>query len=551
MNPFKGFANGINIAPSYATDPVSGAIGDIYNNSLTGKLRYCLAIFPSVVWTDLLLPIGALNGSMPLWNYSLSTWESSTNMVIIGDTLQVQDDSPLLIKSGTALLTNTDGKNLELYSGLGNGTGNKGKIVLDAHSAVMDLQNATDPLAGVETELYYNSVSKTFRYYNGSTWRPISDEPIIHINAVDVLSTVLPIGVSPVVDSYTILENDLVLFTNLISGNNLIYQATNVLTSIVWTAQPLFLGTVFPDAPDMVAVISGLSFANQIGIYTGSTWEFALKRRQFNSIDYFEESAVYTSTILNNTTAPLFTVTASGSEYLIIDYSIKRGSARETGLLYIVHDGTTAVVTGNKSVTASTGVTFTATIAVGNLSLNYISDNAGVGGAFKFIVRRWSDSAGGPAGIPSYTGAPILTSPAAGAVGNIQFTDGLVLTSSNFFKIDTSANAINMNGKHLAPLSATITLNDGEAVATTFATYPLTYEFMEFEYSIIRGTNRVKGRLRIVNNGTILNLGEDFVELAPRLIVFSAVVVGSNIEIQYTATANGDTPYLRYAQVRW
>lgn len=551
MNPFKGFKHGINIAPSYATDPVVGVIGDIYLNSVSNKLRYCYAIFPSVAWTDLNLPIGLLNGSMPLWNAGALEWQSSSNMVVIGDTLQVQDDSPLLIKSGTALLTNTDGKNLELYSGLGNGTGSKGKIVLDAHSAVMNLQNAADPVVGVETELYYNSVSKTFRYYNGSTWRPISDEPIIHINAVDVLSTVLPIGVSPVVDSYTILENDLVLFTNLISGNNLIYQATNVLTSIVWTAQPLFLGTVFPDAPDMVAVISGLSFANQIGIYTGSTWEFALKRRQFNSIDYFEESAVYTSTILNNTTAPLFTVTASGSEYLIIDYSIKRGSARETGLLYIVHDGTTAVVTGNKSVTASTGVTFTATIAVGNLSLNYISDNAGVGGAFKFIVRRWSDSAGGPAGIPSYTGAPILTSPAAGAVGNIQFTDGLVLTSSNFFKIDTSANAINMNGKHLAPLSATITLNDGEAVATTFATYPLTYEFMEFEYSIIRGTNRVKGRLRIVNNGTILNLGEDFVELAPRLIVFSAVVVGSNIEIQYTATANGDTPYLRYAQVRW
>jgi hypothetical protein len=641
MNPFKRFKHGIHIAPSYTTDPVIGEVGDIYQNSVTAKLRYCISKFPIALWTDLLILPGTNDGAPLVWNAGTVAWESSPNFTMLGDTIQIGDDLPLLIKAGDASILNTDGKNLELYSGAGNGTGLKGRAVIDAYSLVIRADGIYDPTTGEQGEIYYNTTQKQFKFHDGAVWRSLTGGAGLNkVTAVDGISTTLPTGISPVVDSYIVVDNDIILFTNLtntgslggtisnvdiindvitiighgfligmqirfagslpagltagtnyyvipldpdtfavatsyanaisntridlttlvIGGtcnqyieNNILYRATNTLGvgGTVWVQEFAFAGSTTPVTGDSVITQQGVGFADQIGIFDGTTWEFSRRRRQFSGIDYYEESAVYTSVITDNTTSQLFSINASGSEYSIIDYSIKRGTAREVGSLYIVHDGTNSTVTGSNSALAATGVYFSTSIVGGLLKLNYTADNAGVNGVFKFILRRWSDSIGGPAGVPSYTGAPTATAPAAGSAGSIQFSDGVNLAASNYFKINTSDNAMEIGGRQLTPLSNPITLNDNQPTPATFATYPATWEFMEFEYSIERGTNRSRGRLLITNNGTDVNITDDFVELTPRQLLFSVSLAGGTVNVEYVSSSTGNTPIIRYAESRW
>lgn len=223
------------------------------------------------------------------------------------------------------------------------------------------------------------------------------------VTAYDPTSTTLPSGASAVIDGYTVVNGDSVLFSNLSSGNNRVYQVSGVGTSIVWTAIGTFAGQLDPTTGDLVIFTQGTEFKNQIAEYTGSTFAINNPVRYFTGANYWEQSALQTSTLSNNTTGDIFSVTALGSENMVIDFSINRGGIKETGTLWLTNDASAnAWLASGGSAGAATGVSFSATVSAGNVILSYTTTNTGSSATFKYVVRRWSDAAGGPTGLPSY-----------------------------------------------------------------------------------------------------------------------------------------------------
>jgi hypothetical protein len=197
-------------------------------------------------------------------------------------------------------------------------------------------------------------------------------------------------------------------------------SGTSVPGSISWTPQPEFASPYQPATGDMLVVTQGLQFANQVTEFNGTTWVVNPFYRSFNGLDFWESSSIITSTAPNNTATPIFTVTALGSENIIINASILRSGNKETFTLWLTNNGTIAEVSGGGSDTAPTGVTWSATLSGGMVSLVANVDNSGGDATVKYITTRWSDGGAGPTGLPSYS--PVL--PGGVAASAFTMSDG-------------------------------------------------------------------------------------------------------------------------------
>ena len=91
------------------------------------------------------------------------------------------------------------------------------------------------------------------------------------------------------------------------------------------------------------------------------------------------------------TTADVFSLPKLTNENVIIKFSVKNGTNKDIGQMYITHDGTTNVsIVSNLTFIGATGVTFTAFIdGSNNLKLQYTT-TAGAA-TLKYNMERWSD----------------------------------------------------------------------------------------------------------------------------------------------------------------
>jgi hypothetical protein len=237
---------------------------------------------------------------------------------------------------------------------------------------------------------------------------------ITQVNLYDPVHTTLPTG-TVVIDGVTVSANMLVLFSDLSSGNNEIYQANGTGTTITgWTSQYAFNGQQAPSTGNLVIITQGTSFANQIGEFNGTTWAFNNIVRYFGTgsdvTNYWEQSGLMTTSLVDNTTnGTVFSVGYAGSQNIIVDYSVLRGSSpeyKETGSLYITTDGTNVSVSeAGANLNGSSGVSFSGIISGSNLVLRYSTTSTGFAATLKYSIKRWSDTAGGPSGPPSYSAA--------------------------------------------------------------------------------------------------------------------------------------------------
>ena len=414
---------------------------------------------------------------------------------------------------------------------------------------------------------------------------------IVTATYFDPITTTLPTG-TVTEDGFTVNAGDLVLFANLGSGNNEIYKAIGTGTTITsWTSQFSFNGSVSPSAGSVVVITSGNNFANQIGEFNGTTWHFNNTVRYFNGSDYWEQSAIITSTLADNTTnGTVFSVSHTGSENMIVDYSIIRGTLKETGSLYITTDGTNvSVAEGGTTLNGISGVIFSGVISGANIVLMYSTTSTGVATTMKYSVKRWSDAAGGPGGIPSYSGSGgsgvtsvnglagavtlaagtnITLTPSgntitiastgggggtpAGPTNALQYNNAGALGGIAGVEIDTVNNGLNLNGMNQIGLSTGLTVADNTASPTTLFTFTAaTWPFAVIEYSIVRnGIFRV-GRLMVTNDTTITSESDDYVETNTSGITLSAVISGANVAIQYISTSTSFSGTLKYSMRRW
>lgn len=378
-----------------------------------------------------------------------------------------------------------------------------------------------------------------------------SDVPLVECDYFDPLSTTLPTG-TVIIDANTITAGDLVVFGNLPSFANRLYKAVGVGTAITsWVSLYKFEGRLDPDAADTIMVRSGQGFARQVGKFNGTNWVFNDYVRYFNGADYIEQSNLVNSALSDNTTGPVFTIAWSGSEHIIVDYSIVRSTLRETGTMRIVTDGSIAEVSSDSSyVNGNSGVTFAASVSGANLTLSYTTTSTGQAATMKYALRRWASGSGGPGGVPSYTGASPAPTAAASPVNGIQFNSGGFLAANSNFTIDVADLSVNHNGLRQGTLSSPITILNNQAAFVNLFLMPTTHPFMIIEYSITKeGFARV-GHLQIAYDGTNVVCNDSFVETGATGVVLQAIVSGG-IQIQYTSTNGAGAGAFKYAWRKW
>jgi hypothetical protein len=380
-----------------------------------------------------------------------------------------------------------------------------------------------------------------------------SDVPLVESDYFDPLSTTLPTGNPVIVDANPVQAGQLVVFGGLISNPYRMYKAVGVGTNITsWTAEYKFEGRQDPTIADTIMVRSGQGFALQIGKFNGYNWVFNDYVRYFNGADYWEQSNLVSKTLADNTSTTVFAINWAGSEHMLLDFSIMRGSARETGTMRIVTDGATAEVsTDSAYINGNSGVTFTAFVGDDELTLNAALTSTGTEAQMKYSIRRWSSSfPGGPAGVPSYSGAAPIPTPAASPVTSIQFNSGGVLVGNSNFEIDVTDISMSFNGLRQGVLSSGITINDNEPSPTNLVLLSTAFPFYILEYSITKESFARIGHLQIAYDGTNVVCNDAYVETGATGVVLSAIVSGG-IQIQYTSTDLTGNGTFKYAWRKW
>jgi len=381
-----------------------------------------------------------------------------------------------------------------------------------------------------------------------------SDVPLVQCDFFDPLSTTLPTGNPVTEDNVSVQAGQYVVFGNLSANANRLYQAVGVGTNITsWNALYKFHGNLDPINADTILVRSGQGFAWQIGKFNGTNWVFNDYVRYFNGADYFEQSFLTSATATDNTSTTIFTLAWAGSEHMLVDFSVTRGSARETGTMRIVTDGSAAEVSTDSSyINGNSGVTFVATVSGANLSLVATATSTGTDAHVKYSIRRWSSSfPGGPAGVPSYSGAAPSATPAASPTTAIQFNSGGALAGNSNFEIDVSDVSMVFNGLRQGVLSSGITIINNEVSATNLVLLDGTYPFYVLEYSVVKETFKRTGHLTIAYDGTNVACNDAYVETGTTGVVLTAIVSGGNVQVQYTSTNASGNGTFKYAWRKW
>lgn len=378
----------------------------------------------------------------------------------------------------------------------------------------------------------------------------------ILVNLYDPIDTSLPTGTSATIDGVAVSNGYNVLFSNLSSGNNKIYQASGVGSSLAWTPLNIFQNNqLTPVAGESVRIQQGTSFAEQLAIFNGTNFLVNDITRYFDGVsgNYWEQSSLKTSTLTDNTVnGVVFSVNVTGSENWIISYSLKRGSVKRVGELYITSDGTNAYITDVNTYSDEVGTVFTADISAGNLRLLYTTTSTGTAVTVKYHSKRWSDSAGGPSGVPSYTGASGSSSTAAGSPGDVQFAGATGNLNANAkFNWDNSNEVLGLNGLSIDPLK-TFSILDNQASPQTILTLSATTnKFIIAEYSLIRGSDTQIGTLLITTNGVSAQIVDNNINTASVGVTFSVALSAGNIIIKYITTSTGSNATMKYSLRRW
>lgn len=372
----------------------------------------------------------------------------------------------------------------------------------------------------------------------------------VRVDLYDPISTTLPAGVSAIVDGISVTDGMLVLFSNLSVDSNQVYLVSGVGVALVWTPQSVWSTGITPVLGDEVLVHQGEAFALQSGVFDGSDFLFNDKVRYFNGVDYWEVSNLQTEVLTVNTTDDLFVIAVAGSENVIVDFSVIRGIRKEIGTLHITSDGTDVAITTSGANLDDVGVEFSADILAGDLRVRYTADNSAGTPTVKYYVRRWSDTAGGPGGVPSYSGGS--GSGAAGSNTQIQFNDGGNLGADADFTWDKTNNVLSLGSLNIGALLSA-TLNDNVGSPTLVFQYSATtYPFVIIEFSLQRNTEFQVGRMLIVNDGTNVSFSVDFVNaVADPDITFSVDISAGNVRLSYTSTSTGFNATMKYSFRRW
>jgi hypothetical protein len=370
----------------------------------------------------------------------------------------------------------------------------------------------------------------------------------------DPISVTLPAGPSYTGDGVNITNGMTVLFANLGAGNNRVYKVSGVGTSMVWTPEAVFAMGFDAQDGESVRIKQGNSFNEQLAVFNGTNFEVNNLIRMFDGVsgNFWELSSVKTLNIANNSTSNIFQVSLTGSENMIINYSVIRGSAKQTGQLMLTAIGANVKKSDHFSAIGDIGLDFNATISSGDLILSYTSDNSGATGILKYFVHRWSDSAGGPTGIPNYSTGGGGGSAAAGAINEVQYHGaGGILAAESRFKWNPTGGALELGGLQQVHMPTGTTILDNQVAPATILSYAAaSYRHAIIEYSLSRNGEYRTGRLLVAAGATVA-VNDDMVQTADLGIALSWGLNAGNVEIRYTSASTGNNGVFKASIRRW
>ena len=411
--------------------------------------------------------------------------------------------------------------------------------------------------AADESDIYYRTTDDKIRYYDGVQWRSLGGGGSgVLADLYDPESTTLPTGTAVTIDGVVGVDGDVVLFSNLSSDSDRLYLLGGVGVAISWTAQASYSEGLDPSDGETVRFRKGNAFAESLAYFDGTDFKVNDYVRYFDGSNYWEQSSLKTVSLTAATTDDIFTVNVSGSENWIINYSISRGSAVETGQFLITSDGTNVGYSRHAANISDVDTTLLADISGSNIRFRYTT-GAGSAGEIKFHYKRWSSSVGGPGGVPSYSGATTTIS-AAGNLSEVQYHGaGGNLAADSSFKWDDTNKQLNLNGFKIEELKGALTLNDNQVAPATIVTIDGSIsKYHIIEYSIERSTENRVGRLLVCHNGTVASLTDDEADtggagIGNTAIVFSTTYSGGNILVQYVTNSTGNTGAFKYSIRKW
>jgi hypothetical protein len=562
-NNFRQFEGGISIKGIYATDPVQGEVGDIYFNTTTKSLKYCFNAAP-LTWRDLVIAAGTTAGSVLQWDTGTSSWTENNTIVTGVSTIGgTNDNVPDAVKAASTVFkasdkinvgSTGDGGDISLLAGT-SFAGNQGLVYLKGDRLYLDIGHAADPVGGIAGQVYYNTATNAFLYYNGTSWKALggSGGGLVKVTFHDPISTTMPAADPATFDGAILNALDTVLFTNLANpaDNNKIWQANIALGTITWTLTSPFETGSAPALSDQVIISKGNSFAQQAGAYNGTIWSFNNVTRYFTGNDYFEQSGLNTSTLADNTTADLFAIVAINNENIIVDYSVIRNTDKSLGTLQIVCQGTNVSLADTGTDLGIAGVTFSAFISSGILHVQYTTTNTGFAATAKYSLKRWSDAAGGPASVPSYTGGSTGIT-AAGSNSQVQFNDGGNFGGDAAFTFDKTSGNIG-HGGHVTTTLNTAVIADNQATPATLISYSkASYPHTVISFSIDRGGETEVGTILVATNGTDVSISPNstYTNLGTG-VTFNAIISGANVEVQYISDNSGFAGTFKFYNNQW
>ncbi len=314
---------------------------------------------------------------------------------------------------------------------------------------------------------------------SGSTELPSAD-------LYDPLSTILPTSSPLAIDGIQVITGTEVLFANLSSGANQVYQATVTGPTISWTLLTPFNGAPAPSAGSLIVITQGVIYNNQLSEFNGVSWSFSQIPQLFTSI-----------TLSDNTTANVFSIPYANAQNLIVDYSLVRNGTKEAGQLLITTDGSTVGVSSLSSATLPNGVLFSGLISGSNLILQYTTTSVGVAGTLSYAYTTWSDTPGGP-----------------GVLHNA-------------------------------------TLANNTASGTVFSRVYSGAQNMLVYYSVIRSGVKECGIITLTTDGSTVGISSVYSSTAPTGVTFSSIISGSNIVLQYNTTNTGVSATMTYNLQSW
>jgi hypothetical protein len=406
MLNFKTFEAGIRIAPnsSFAADPVTGKVGEIYWNTTRQVLRICTDATP--IWQDLFIKTTTKNDATLRWDTTAGTWISNDTLNHNDSLLYIADNNDADAVDAKDLTLQAASKTAGTAAGgdvviqPGTGTTTDGKTVLNGEKVFIGAQSATDPATGVAGDIYYNTADALIKYHDGTSYRPIYS---IGVAGGDRNMALLGGGTvlwDPATDTLSWSESAFLQVPGTNEARNEIAASSAVLSS----DEQVLYAEINRDAgvaDTLTLTVAALSSLDPSNINNENRVVIA---RRHNGNVYWglkdglrslpNTSGILTKTTLddNATNLTAITLDAASNDAIIIKFSLKRDTAVEVGHLFVTNDGVDAAISGNGNQLAVVGVEFNAEINGTDLEIKYDSTSTGDNTEMRYVIERWSTS---------------------------------------------------------------------------------------------------------------------------------------------------------------